>query len=271
MAETEKGLLDLLKDYAPLVAYAALAQPWLVWVWKQYVRRGKVDIYETGTVSVGFTQWGATIGLNGTLRATERDLFIRTIKVEVIKERDRSHHSFEWGLFRDPTMSSDAVLELPAGFMLSTANPYRYNIMFYEPQLKEEITPYINSVRDSWTQTVLDSGARELLQQGSNVQQQDVSELQNRLNQQYTNFKSQALYLTPFREMERKCYWEPGRYLLKMSVYTEKPDRVHNSEWHFSISEQDARRLRNNTSMILDNACSRGNFQYNFSESQYET
>lgn len=48
---------------ALIVAFVALAQPWIITLWRHYFRRGQIDIYETGQIELGYAEFGPTIGL----------------------------------------------------------------------------------------------------------------------------------------------------------------------------------------------------------------
>ena len=63
-----------------IVAWLALLLPGLRALWRRFVKPGTVDIYQTGTLEVGYCTFGATIGLHGTLRARDRDLWTGTFK-----------------------------------------------------------------------------------------------------------------------------------------------------------------------------------------------
>src|SRR5687767_14744653 len=99
-APTGSGIVGFLKGWGSLViATAALVQPWLLALWRR--RSGTIDVYETGgAVEVGYSGFGPTVGLRGTLRAAHRDQFIRDIRVTIVKKRDGSTHVFDWLVFK---------------------------------------------------------------------------------------------------------------------------------------------------------------------------
>lgn len=68
---------DFLKSWGTLiVAAVALIQPWLIAAWKKFLRRQKIEVYEAGTMEIGFSTFGPTIGLQGAVRAINRDAFV---------------------------------------------------------------------------------------------------------------------------------------------------------------------------------------------------
>src|SRR5438552_10322360 len=105
--QTNSGLPGFLKGWGSLiVAVVALIQPWVIALWRRFFRPGTIDIHETGTIEVGYSGFGPTIGLRGTLRAVHRDQFVRDIQVAIAKVKDGSKHSFEWVVFRAEKLTS---------------------------------------------------------------------------------------------------------------------------------------------------------------------
>ena len=162
-----RALVDLLRDigYAAIIATIALLQPWVVALWKRFLRQGTIDIHETGTIEVGYSSYGATIGLTGTLRAVHRDQFVRSIELTVVKGKDSSQHFFNWGLFRSGKLTigreSEMTVELPSGFMLTTREPGRYSTLFVDSALQAEIRPHLTRVVEAWQGALLEAGGRD--------------------------------------------------------------------------------------------------------------
>ena len=67
---------QFLKDYGILIlAIWGIAQYWIAVAWFKWIRKGKVEIYKTGTVEIGYSYpYGTTIGLNGTLRTFNKNI-----------------------------------------------------------------------------------------------------------------------------------------------------------------------------------------------------
>ena len=90
-----------LQDWGTLsVAALALAQPWLWAAYRRFFRRPHIQAFPTSSIEVGFSQLGATIGLHGTLLAKGRDVFVYSIELEIVRQKDSATHDFVWALFR---------------------------------------------------------------------------------------------------------------------------------------------------------------------------
>src|SRR5712692_9330241 len=125
MLDIRSWTSDTWAAIAAVVAFAALVQPWIIGAWRRFVRRGTVDIYETGTIEVGFSAFGPSIGLMGTLRSRDRDMFVQSATLTVVKKDTAISHKFEWILFRNPKtvigpavgQSAEVAVEAPSSFM----------------------------------------------------------------------------------------------------------------------------------------------------------
>src|SRR2546423_8662286 len=119
-----------LRPEAPVAAVAsatvAAASAWEIY--RRYLRPGRLEVYETGLIEIGYGGLGASVSVLGTLRGRDRDLFVRSINLRIVKGRDRAQHDFEWAAFRPFVIAPDPrsiPLEMPAGFMIRTSDPRR--------------------------------------------------------------------------------------------------------------------------------------------------
>lgn len=209
------GLFNFISQYGDVLtataAWIALLQPWGVAAWKRFFRSGHIDIYETGTIEIGYSGFGPTIGLSGTLRASHHDIFIRRIRLTLVKDKDHSQHSFEWCIFRSQKITlgtsgkgEEIAVELPYSFMVMHTQPHRYNILFNDQARLEEIRPTMTSVRQAWYSHRF-SGSR-------------ISEDPQTA---YTSFHPSQAHVSAFTNFNNFFYWEPCAYSLRMVVETE--------------------------------------------------
>lgn len=140
-----------------ILGFLAFIQFWLKILWEKYFRKGEVDYYETGTIVIGYHTWGPVIGLNGTLRALNKDIFIRSMDLLVVREKDRAQHVFKWSAFQSPKIdvagSQPAPMEIPSGFLISPNSPHRFNITFNDNDLFKDIRPLLNEYSSEWYKT----------------------------------------------------------------------------------------------------------------------
>ncbi|HLQ35583.1 MAG TPA: hypothetical protein VK457_23090 [Chloroflexota bacterium] len=149
-----------------IIAVVALVQPWARALWRLLFQRAQVDIYETGSISVGFGQAGPLLALQGTLRAVHRDVFVREVHVRLTNLRDHSQHQFQWATFWPTTTflggAAGTYMEIPAGFMLTVAQPHRYNIQFMDFPTYREVETVTRGVNSAWTAALQEPAAMQL-------------------------------------------------------------------------------------------------------------
>ena len=265
---------SFLKDFGtPGVALIALVQPWLMWAWKKFFRQGQVEIYETGVVEVGYSIYGPTIGMHGTLRALHGGSFVRSLTLQVTKKKDSSKHLFEWGAFRSQKLKvgfgEETLVELPSGFFLETNQPHRYNMVFFDLDARKEIQTTLQDVKRAWEKSFMDAGGNRLLE--ANVDLSAIyQELQTALESLYKDFSKTAEHTCAFEELRRLCYWEPGQYHLASTVHVARPDKMFFKEWDFEITKEDFDRLRINVLAMLREACGRASGNYDFAYPNYK-
>lgn len=142
---------------ALIVAFIGFGQFWVKILWDKYFRKGEIAYYETGTIVVGYSRSGPTIGLNGTIRALNKDVFIRTIDLSVVREKDKAQHDYKWLAFQSPKIdiagSQPSPMEIPSGFLISPNSPHRFNINFNDNDLLKEMTPLLNQYYSEWYKT----------------------------------------------------------------------------------------------------------------------
>lgn len=262
-------MTELLKSWGTfIVAVIALVQPWIISLWHKFFRPGTVDIFQTGMIQVGYNKFGPTLLLCGTLRARDRDFFIHSIHIELLKLRDQSRHRFDWGFFGSSKIvfgrPEDITFEQPAGFMLLTSQPYRYNILFIDNSLKEEMQSRLEPVRQAWAKIMAQPG--EMISPAKTPD----SEAPLRMQASYKEFSGTPQHLEAFGELDHLCYWEKGEYKLTLVVSTSRPDREFRRSWSFALSDGDAKNLRLNSIKILQELCGQYSGQYIFAYVPYK-
>jgi hypothetical protein len=268
MDESTKNLVTL------IVAIFGVIQVWFIALWKKYYKRGKVEIYETGNVEIGYSAFGPTLGLNGTLRALDKEVFIQSIDLLIVRERDKAQHNFRWLAFRPPKIelsgSQPITLEIPSGFLISPNLPHRFNISFNDNIYFDDIRILFNEYFTEWNKV-----AEQLNKIGSSLYGKIPlpGEASNQFNI-LEDFRKCQSYTNIFAKLNKKCYWECGDYSLTMNVKTSKPDKVFNKNYRFHLSEDDSKMLLLNVITILEEPIANylriRNYPYYFAYSDYK-
>lgn len=252
-----------------IVAGVALIQPWAIATWSRFLRRGNIHIFQTGTLEIGFSQLGPTIGVNGTLKAEHRDLFVEKVDVEIIRQKDSSRHRFEWSLLRGHQVTiaqpQNVTVEIASGFMLRPAQPHRYSILFTDLAAQEEINSLLYPVAHAWQQS-----RNRAMAQGSQPSPGPAEAAALSVQQAYDEFARTSEFNDAWSKIGRVCYWEPGRYSIVVTVYTFKPDRQFQRKWSFELTPEESEMLRRNVLSILGFGCGFQDWTWNFAFPKYQ-
>lgn len=244
---------------ADVIALIALVQPYIYWGWKRYFRKGRIDVHETAKVEVGYSTYGSTIAVLGTLRAVHEDQFVRSIELVLTRIRDNMQRRFEWLAFRPATIvlagPAEVKLEVASGFMLLTSEPWKYHIVFLDPQLQTEITSVLDRVRNAWIKFLDENGG---MLPGAN------------LNDLFQQFRVTMDHVNTFADLDRLLDWQPVEYSINVRVNTANPNRTFTRQLRFSVALTDVEVLRLNRFKIIEEACGiQTTLVYNFGYCKY--
>lgn len=227
------------QGYALALAAIALAQPWVISL-VRHARRPQVDIYETGTVDLGFGLMGPNVMVAGTLHAANKSVFVRSISVQVVRDHDQSRHTLKWFLFRSSRLvlgqPEEVTLEQPYGLMLHPSQVQRYGIVFVDPDAQREMSSILAPLKEEWDKAVAVS-APVLTDTATPVQDQRLA--------LYAKFMDDRRS-EKMRDIETLMYWQAGSYSLTVSVETDHPRSTSRKRWKFSVTDEDAKALRKN-------------------------
>ena len=268
--ETTNTTVKLLNLGPWIISAIALIQVWIIALWKKFVWTANLSIFKTGLLEVGYSNFGPTLAINGTLRAHRKNIFVREISITVTRDSDGSTHELVWTAFRSPQLrfahTDPITLELPSGFNIQPDHPYRYHIFFSDYKTQTEIVPTLNDVINEWREYIVshqdkinkiihDTGFSEDVVIGQIYSDEFVS-------------KSEA-WQRAWDLLNRKIYWENGNYRMLMNVKTSSPDKSFSEEWVFSIDKATFDNLQLNAIATLRELCIR-KIDYYFAYLEYK-
>jgi hypothetical protein len=244
---------EFIEKYGVLIiAVYGVVQVWLIALWKNIIRTGRISIFQSGKVEVGFSNFGPTIAINGTLLAKHKDVFISDISVNIQKVRDGSSHKFKWTAFRSPQFKlgkADSItLEIPSGFIVKTDSPHRFQIFFSDNKTQDEITPSLIDVEKDW---------RDFLKKKDDEIKKAITEIgvtygavaEGLYNNEF--IKLSVSHQKAWDVLSRKNYWEEGQYSCKIIVTASMPNKVFESPFEFHLDNSEFEKLRLNAVATL--------------------
>jgi len=239
-----------------IIAIYGVVQIWLIAIWKHFIWKGSLIIYKSGRLEVGYSNFGPTLTINGTLRAERKTVFVREISAVVTRERDGSVHQFEWTALKSTQLRIGAedpiTLELPAAFNVSPAHPHRFNIFFSDRQTKSEFESALVTVEQAW-QNYLNDHSEEI---NAAMGTPGVTMKTAKEGLYSSDFsRTSQEHRDAFDILARSNYWTAGTYRIRFEVRTSGPDKEFSNEWEFSLSDQEFDSLRLNSVVTLLNIC----------------
>ena len=140
-------------------------------------------------------------------------------------------------------------MELPTSFLISPEVPQRFNILFYDTKLAEEIKPLFTEYISEWVQYV-----DELNKIRSSISPNTINHQEIAIKQfdKIEVFRKCKVSVDTYTGLDRKCYWEDGFYELELFVFTSKPDKVFSKKYNFEITKEDAKYLKLNVITMLE-------------------
>lgn len=252
-----------------VIAVVALLQVWIIAIWKRY-RPGRLAIYESGNIEVGFSVFGSTISLRGSLRALHREVFITSAKLHVVRLKDKAESNFNWRLFRpfsvDVSGKEDATVDPVAGFALTPATSFKYHIFFASDAFVAEFQPSADKLRDEWPSFFSTDLAAHYPEKTATEVKAGSVEFEASLGRYLSTARPAALWA----ELNHSFFWQPGDYSIELRVSGEKLPKLATKSWRFAVTPKDSDSMRLNTIGILRALCS-ASASYNFAYPEYGT
>lgn len=239
-------LVDSIMVLGPwILSLLAVAQ---FWVWLLTRRRGarRLEIYETGSIEVGYDANGPTLALAGVLRTRHEDVFVKAVKVTLESDKEKEKRKFVWMAFK-PDFRLDQAgttdLEMPRPFLAAPGGAGQFNIVFRDADAFPQVESIMGTYRHHWRET--ESRITEWRERHADGGQGAHDGL-------VADFKKQEACVSAYTELDRRCYWEQGSYALTLEVETEGGDGDCSRAFRFTLGKLDAKLLKTNCVTMLD-------------------
>lgn len=246
---------NFIQTYGALIlSIYATIQVWAIALWKK-LRKGKIDIFETGWIEVGFAGFGPIITLTGTFRARRKDVFVQEVAIYLTRESDDATFALGWIAFKAPQIKLGdpmaTTVELPSGINVRVDQPMRYSIVFCDKKIQSQINRKFSSVFNEWKQLLLQK--REKTQRAL----RNPNTTEDTLAEQYfTEFVKTSEATQSALEFHAKTNWlQSGMYRIKVEVKASSPDKTFSEEWMFSLDDELSSGLRANSLATLRELC----------------
>ena len=250
---------DLATAATAFVGLAALVRPDVSRAFRHW--RSKIDVHPAGQIEIGFSIFGPTVGIQGTLRAIGRDEFVARSWMTIERISDHLRHDFEWAVFRPQAVSPpSASWEVAAGFLVSKAAPRRFNIQFHDTATAKRLSAPLTELKNAWLQHLQKKNIRL-----ADVQPKDVRKEYDQFLELNKETSGRA-----YQAIDRDFYWVQGDYRLCLSVETSRPAKVFLYTYKFCLSEPESVSIRANVTACMLTACNVPDTIFSFALPAYQ-
>lgn len=261
MALTGDDLRNYATVVAAIIALTALFRPDITRLIERH--RSRLDIHPAAAsrLEIGFSNFGPTLGLQGTIRAIGSDAFITSGRVIIERIADHLRHDFDWAVFRQLVLSGSPQqgVELASGFALPAQSPRRFNVQFHDTTTAERYRQALNDLQQLWISYL----------QGQGVVLAGMPPTQLRSLYDAFYIAENAKIANIHQLIDREFYWIAGKYRLKLIVSTSRPEREFIFEYTFELTAAESTIVRLNTVGCLMATCDVPDLIFNFAYPRY--
>lgn len=258
---------------APILGLIGFAQLWILKLWDRYVSTPVLEIHPSGKIEIGFSPFGPTVALFGTLRAKNKPVFVKEMRAIVVRQKDNSKLNLSWRAFRanqvtiDPQHQQTHALEIASSFMVRPESPHKYNVFLDGSEFQEALQSEVQPLKVKWkqfTNEILGAIDDNPIAQISKFTQNPI--VQEKIFEQFQSLGRAKQFVGKVNEY---FFWKPGEYTIKFIVDSDADPSAISKEWWVEVSEEDARLLRQNSELVVKELC---NFTttYNFVYKPYQ-
>ncbi|MDB5050618.1 MAG: hypothetical protein JWO30_3689 [Fibrobacteres bacterium] len=251
--------MAFLREQGPwIISILAVAQFWLWFLLRKSAGRKHIELYESGSVEIGFDANGPLLALAGVLRPLEKEVFVQSMEVTLISDRDKAKREFRWIAFKPNfllPLAGAKAWEMPHPFLVSPGDTRKYNAVFHDVDGSRQVKGILQSYYHQWRETerrILEwrqrrggsapSGGAGFPPPDSKSDHEDL----------IGEFKKQDACVTAYTDLNQKCYWEQGSYGLTVKVVTEDGAGDFSKTFRFTLGKLDAKLLKGNCVTMLD-------------------
>lgn len=200
-------------------------------------REGTLEIIIHHRPILNFTKWGPTIRVSMTLRADKRDVFIRSMGIELVRVADNLTKSMKWLLFEDSRR--DATAENLPPIYVYTASAFSVSPKYPRPM---EILFQDQEAAD--TLYLINEELMKEFQEWGKTKGYDPITLSadvNKLNAAISEFNDQR-DVDFYTRTQKLFYFDKGGYKCTLTATIGK-GKTYNKTFEFNLDTKQVKRL----------------------------
>ncbi|MGE0668950.1 MAG: hypothetical protein AB7O49_20550 [Sphingomonadales bacterium] len=242
------------------IALIALVQPWLLYAYRELVQRGTRQLFPTGAIELGFSAYGSTLAIGGTLLAKHKSQIIRYFSVEIVRsEGDGPQIPFIWLLSRENQISgtiSQGVQNLVSlkpqqALYIKSEEPQSFQIVFSDKDITENMQANVIALQNEWRAI-------------------PEVERQKYLKEDFTEFVENEVVKSFLNRLSSRLYWRKGRYHIHLKLHAEGGRSQSSSHtYEFAVTAEEEKIFLSNMLITLAEGVTGQSLQYQFVYKHY--
>jgi hypothetical protein len=266
MADTPSQATDWAKTVAIVISFVALAQPWVIALYKKYWRRRALVIVPSGRLEVAFSlPFASNLTIKGSIYSKNRASLIRTMNVSVQHEQTDYTRELKAHLLRDPkltfgsnVMTASAEMagaihidedEIASfyitfidyndfnGFELTAPRTYKKWEDFMAPRLLDYIKKIGPRPTDQEKAIAYETAAQPFIETS------------------FSEFLNTAPAQAIANELRALFHWPEGTYRMTLSCEVQDDRHRYAETWRFSMDPLQVGNLQNNVTRMMRDMC----------------
>ena len=219
-----------------------------------------VSLESTGKIEIGFSNYGPTISIPGSLIAKRSESFVVWIDA-IVTSPTGAKNSLSW-VFKSPLSYNFLDGETDLSSFGESACPIYVTpgigshgvFTFSDVNVWQGINEPLFAVTEKINRHVEEIISKE---DNQNAAQTSLAALQSRVFTQAIADMGEAELLSILQKIESKMFWEAGLNVIEFSITTKHPSKTCLQSHSVYISDEDIVQLRRNTRQVLLSALGR--------------
>jgi hypothetical protein len=254
---TAPTVVTSIRDWlTPVIALVALAQPWIISLWKRYFLTLSIEPIPTGPIQLMFGPDGPAIGLLGVLRCRHQSTIVKALRIKVIRF---DHAELDLDAFAQRIQNDNGTERqaFPVAFRIGPDKLELYNIIFGERDTKELMQNLFRQLGTLWqphlAQLSVTAAAGPVAPLPGTVAPLpgtvplpvNPQLLVNKYNQALDAFSKTPATQAEFQPLiHKQNFWVRGDYQLTLYIDVQDRSEPFSQTWEFKIADDRLAPLR---------------------------
>ena len=208
---------------------------------------GDLAFYKSsGLLEIGFSEFGPTIGLSGSIASVTSNHLISSMNLKVTRLDDEATYDFSWGVFREYNLGNinDAKIDIAYPFNLRSGETRNLNIQFHDIKTKEKIKEPVIKVIDAHRKFVHDNNIY--------IDVHNPEELHKQLEMFKADKSNNDLVVVAYTAITDEFYWKESNYKVELIISTNVKD--FSFVFNFDLAKEESNQLKLNAVTLTENA-----------------